>query len=85
MKKLSKILKIALNISVVRKGIVTSLVVGTVLNLINQGNLLFNDRISDLSGLKLTITYLTPFIVSVYSTTSALLRKDLLLLTDNQQ
>ncbi|MBC8054021.1 MAG: nitrate/nitrite transporter NrtS [Sphingobacteriaceae bacterium] len=83
MKKLQQIIKIASNISVIKKGILTSAIVGTILNLINQGNLVFSSQMEDLSVIKMCVTYLTPFIVSIYSTTTALLRKDLLLLTEN--
>lgn len=83
MKKVRKIIKIASNYSIIRKAILTSIIVGTILNLINQGNLIFTNQIAELSITKMSITYLTPFMVSLYSTTTALLRKDLLLLTEN--
>ena len=81
MKNYRKVLKIASNSSVIKKGMFTSLVVGSILNLINQGNLLFTNQLAEFSLIKMSVTYLTPFLVSVYSTTSALLRKDLVLLT----
>ena len=83
MKKIEKALKIASNYSIVKKAVLTSMIVGTILNLINQGNLIFTNQIAELSVTKMTITYLTPFMVSIYSTTTALLKKDLLLLTEN--
>ena len=83
MKKIEKALKIASNYSIVKKTVLTSMIVGTILNLINQGNLIFTNQIAELSVTKMTITYLTPFMVSIYSTTTALLKKDLLLLTEN--
>ncbi|MFD2163330.1 nitrate/nitrite transporter NrtS [Paradesertivirga mongoliensis] len=83
MKKVRKIIKIASNYSIIRKAILTSIIVGTILNLINQGNLIFTNQIAEVSITKMSITYLTPFMVSLYSTTTALLRKDLLLLTEN--
>lgn len=52
MKKTLKIMKITSNVSIIEKGIITSLVEGTAFNLINQGNLLFTDRISELSLVK---------------------------------
>ncbi|WP_394331364.1 nitrate/nitrite transporter NrtS [Roseivirga misakiensis] len=46
-----------------------SLVVGTILNCINQGECLVNQELDQLNLPKLLITYSVPFFVSLYSTT----------------
>jgi hypothetical protein len=50
-----------------------SLVVGTLLNLINQGDALFGSAQLDL--FKLGLTYLVPYCVATYSATSVTLEK----------
>lgn len=52
-----------------------SLVVGTVLNCINQGECLINQDLSELNVPKLLITYSVPFFVSIYSSTIAKLKR----------
>jgi hypothetical protein len=47
-----------------------------VLNFVNQGNLLLGNQLPDISIVKICLTYLTPFLVSVYSTTSAVLDRN---------
>jgi hypothetical protein len=76
MKNYSKIIKIASKNSTIRKGIVISLTVGTLLNLINQGNLILSTQFPEVSVIKIFLTYITPFMVSVYSTTTALLNTE---------
>lgn len=44
-----------------------AIVVGTILNLINQFNSIINLDVSKFNYLKGTITYLVPFLVSIYS------------------
>jgi hypothetical protein len=74
---IKKTAKIEIKYSTIRRGIVLSMVVGTALNLINQGDLIFNNQFPKVSVLKVALTYVTPFIVSVYSTTAALLSREL--------
>lgn len=45
-----------------------SLVVGTILNCINQGECFINQEMDQLNIPKLLITYTVPFFVSIYST-----------------
>lgn len=66
-------LDIALSSDVVTLGLRTSLVVGSVLNLINQGDALFGE--AQLSILKLCLTYLVPYCVATYSATSITLKR----------
>ena len=76
MKESLKFLKIASQSFVIRKGILLSVLVGSVLNFVNQGNLLLGNQLPDISIVKICLTYLTPFLVSVYSTTSAVLDRN---------
>jgi len=49
------------------KHIRIALFVGTILNLINQFNKIIGFRFDEIHYVKLFITYLVPFLVSVYS------------------
>lgn len=51
-----------------------SLVVGTILNCINQGECLINQEFDQLNIPKLLITYTVPFFVSLYTSTMIKLR-----------
>jgi len=51
-----------------------ALVVGTVLNCINQGECLINQEFDQIVWPKLLITYTVPFFVSLYSTSVVKLR-----------
>ena len=65
-------LKIALEKSTLKKGLIVSIVVGSILNLINQGNFLIGNHFSEISIPKICLTYIAPFLVSVYSTSSSI-------------
>lgn len=57
----------------VRLGLRTSLFIGTLLNLINQGDALLGARQVAIG--KLLLTYLVPYCVATYSATSISLRR----------
>ena len=57
---------------VFRRALVVALVVGTVLNLINQGDRLLSGQGPD--WLKLALTYLVPFVVSSHGALTVLLK-----------
>jgi hypothetical protein len=65
-------LAVASSSPVVRLALRMSLLVGTLLNLINQGDALFGD--ASLVPAKLLLTYVVPYCVSTYSATSVSLR-----------
>lgn len=65
-------LAIATSAPVVLLGLRMSLLIGSVLNLINQGDALFGD--APLVPAKLLLTYLVPYCVATYSATSVTLR-----------
>ncbi len=62
-------LRQALSWPVSRRSVVVMVVVGTVLNLINQGDALFSA--ADIDWLKAALTYLVPFCVASYGAYSA--------------
>jgi methyl-accepting chemotaxis protein len=49
----------------VRRAAIIALIVGTILNLINQGDALLSD--AEINGVKALLTYCVPFIVSLVS------------------
>ena len=58
---------------VVKLALRTCLIIGTVLNMINQGDALFGD--GHLNVFKLCLTYMVPYCVATYSATSVALRQ----------
>ena len=67
-KMFRKVLRYATSDGVPRRSLVVALVVGTILNLINQGDAMLVGRPLDL--LKLSLTYLVPYLVSTYGAVS---------------
>lgn len=57
-----------------KRSLIVALVVGTILNLINQGDALFSGRRLDL--VKLALTYAVPYAVATYGAVSFRLRAD---------
>lgn len=66
------VFELASSARVVKLALKTSLVVGSVLNLINQGDALFGSAQLDL--LKLCLTYTVPYLVATYSATTITLQ-----------
>lgn len=56
---------------VVRRALAVALVVGTILAIINQADVLISGHVSPLVVAKLGLTYLVPFSVSTYSALAA--------------
>ena len=52
---------------VIIRAVKTSAIVGTILNIINQGDLIFSMDLAHLNWGKLVLTYCVPLIVSGYS------------------
>jgi hypothetical protein len=50
----------------VRTSLQTALVVGTILTVINQGDLLFHGALSGVVLVKMALTYCVPYLVSTY-------------------
>lgn len=72
---MDKFRKLAFHRSTFNKAITISLTVGTMLNLINQGDFIFQMQWEKINTFKILLTYLTPFCVSTYSTATALMVK----------
>jgi hypothetical protein len=64
-------LKTASTKSIQLTGFKMALIVGTILNLINQGNVLLSGSWQDLSWGKLLLTYCVPYCVAVFAGTRA--------------
>lgn len=60
----------------VLSGLKVAAIVGTIVNIVNQGNFLFSGDFSQLSPLKVAFTYSVPFFVSIYNGTVMRLRFD---------
>lgn len=56
----------------IKKGLMLSLIVGTILNIINQGDMIIYQHFDHINYFKIILTYITPFLVSVYSTATTL-------------
>jgi len=70
MKNLKIYLAVLCNKKILIKSIKISLVVGTLLNVINQGEVIFTLNFTDIDLLKSLLTYLVPFAVSTYTAAS---------------
>jgi hypothetical protein len=64
------VLQCATRASVVRSSLVVAVVVGSILNLINQGDALFGEK--PIVLWKLGLTYVVPYLVSTYGAVTAL-------------
>ncbi|WP_179333875.1 nitrate/nitrite transporter NrtS [Winogradskyella costae] len=62
-----KLLKIALEKDIVISSIKVAIVVGCILNIINQGDLLYHLNFENVSWLKLALCFVVPYSVSTYA------------------
>jgi len=62
--------EIAVSKAIVLRAIKVALIVGTALNLINQGSIIVSLDIEDLSLVKFALTYLVPYSVTTYTATA---------------
>ncbi|MCZ4352764.1 nitrate/nitrite transporter NrtS [Roseovarius aestuarii] len=65
-------LRVAFRPDIVKRSLVVALLVGTVLNLINQGDQLVSA--GSINVLKCLLTYTVPYCVATYGAVSALMR-----------
>jgi len=70
-KKQDTFLSVALRRETIKRSLIVAVIVGTVLNIINQGDVVSGNATFDL--LKCVLTYLVPFCVSTYGSASAVL------------
>ena len=64
-------LKIALQKNILMRAIKVALVVGSILMIINHGDVILSNGLSIKEFIKITLTYLVPYCVSTYSSTEA--------------
>ncbi|MCF6242504.1 MAG: nitrate/nitrite transporter NrtS [Bacteroidales bacterium] len=64
---LKKVLTTIINKSIIKDALLVSLVVGSILNIVNQGDLLFRLEFSKISIPKLILTFIVPYLVSTYA------------------
>lgn len=69
MPKLNAICRCACSEGVPRRSLFVALVVGTILNVINQGDALLGQ--TDLNAVKLLLTYVVPYVVCTYGAVTA--------------
>ncbi len=60
---------------IIKQSTKISLVVGTILNIINQGDYIFNMMYENINYFKLVLTYIVPFCVSTYTAITINLKK----------
>lgn len=61
---------IATSSGIINRAIKVSLIVGTILNLINQGDAMMSLNLDSINILKLIFTYLVPYSVTTYTATA---------------
>jgi len=61
------IIKTVCDTEILKQSLKISIIVGTILNIINQGDYLFNMMFNDINYFKLALTYFVPFCVSTYT------------------
>ena len=64
MNRWSRIWRCCISDGVPKRSLIVALIVGTILNLINQGDALFDGKALD--WLKLLLTYIVPYCVATY-------------------
>lgn len=67
MKKIHHWLSLAIEIETLKRSIKVALIVGTLLMLINHGDLIVSGKIEGHHIFKIILTYLVPYLVSTYS------------------
>ena len=69
-------LSLALEPSIVKRGFGYSIVVGTCLVLINQGDVIAQGGLTTGHALKIGLTYMVPYLVSTFASVQALRHRD---------
>ena len=62
-----KICKTALEKDIVISSLKVALVVGVILNIINQGDVFFSSEFNKINWVKLILTFAVPYLVSTYA------------------
>ena len=71
----TSIKSITMNKKNVTTAFLVAIVVGTLLNLINSYDVLFDEKFTGKNVIKIMLTYITPFCVSLYSSIKATKQK----------
>jgi len=66
---------IVMNKKNISTAFLVAIVVGTLLNLINSYDVLFEEKFTGKNAIKIVLTYITPFCVSLYSSIKATKQK----------
>lgn len=69
-------LSIALRRDVIKRGVRVGAIVGTILVLINQGDVIHADGVAAVLNWKTPLTFLVPYCVSTYAGVSAIMSAD---------
>ncbi len=72
---MQKAFQIALNPDIVKRSLMVSIVVGTVLNIINQGDVLLGKQSLQIG--KCILTYIVPYLVATYGSVVALMKLEI--------
>lgn len=70
---MSAVLRLCLSGGIPRRSLIVAIVVGTILNLINQGDALLGD--AAINWTRLILTFIVPYCVSTYGAVSALVAR----------
>lgn len=70
-KRTNHIIDISFQLETLKTSVKVALVVGIILNLINQGDLIIGMNFNEINMTKFLVTFLVPFGVSTYSTVKA--------------
>jgi len=76
MMKISIACQIASNTSNIKKALKIALIVGTILNLINQGDAIIGMHLENIHIGKLILTYTVPFFVSLYTAVTLAMKRE---------
>jgi hypothetical protein len=68
-------LRLAMRPDVVGRGLKVTLLVGTILTAINQGDLIASDTITPGTLIKILLNYFVPYCVSVYNNVDVLIKQ----------
>jgi len=72
---LQKTLQIALSPDIVKRSLMVSVVVGTILNIINQGDALMGEQSLQIG--KCILTFIVPYCVATYGSVVALMKLEI--------
>lgn len=76
MSGLALFFRVARNRSILLTAVKLAVVVGLLLNLINQGDAIFSGNFAEVHWIKFSLTFCVPFCVSVFSATKAKMQFD---------